>query len=286
MPAFGRGKEGFAMEKIIITAAVTGSRPTKEMNPAVPYTPKEIIKAAVDCYKAGAAIAHIHVRDPKTGRPDFKIELFKEVLEGIRKRCDMLVNLTTSGLFLEGPDVISRRFQPIYLKPEICSLDVGSMNFQDKVFINPPQWSEMAAMRMKQNGVKPEIEVFDIGHISQTIGLIQKGLIVEPPYFQLCMGIKWGIEATDKNLLFMLDKLPIGAIWSVLGVGKAQFPMINLAICLGGHIRVGFEDNIYLEKGVLAKSNAEIVETVVNSAKSLGREPATSDEARQILELR
>ena len=265
-------------KKIIITVAVTGSRPTKEMNPAVPYTPKEIVAAAVECHKAGAAITHIHVRDPKTGRPDFKIELFKEVLEGIRERCDMMVNLTTSGLFLGGPNVISQRLQPVYLKPDMCSLDLGSINFRDRVFINPPEWAEAAAKCMRDNGVKP-----DVGHIYQAGNLIQKGLIDDPPHFQLCMGIKWGIEASPENLLFMKSKLPPDALWSVLGVGKAQLPMITMAILLGGNVRVGFEDNIYFKKGVLASSNAQMVEMAADWAERLERQVATSAEARRIL---
>lgn len=273
-------------KKVIITAAVTGSRPTKEMNPAVPYSPKEIIEAAVDSYKAGAAIAHIHVRDPKTGKPEFKIELFQEVLDGIRDRCNMIVNLTTSGLFLKGADVITPRLQPIYLKPDICSFDIGSLNFQDRVFINPPKWGETAAKCMKENGVKPEIEVFDVGHIYQALNLIQEGLIEDPPYFQLCMGVKWGMEASAENLLFMKNKLPSRAIWSVLGVGAAQFPMISLSMLLGGNARVGFEDNLYLRKGVLASSNAQMVEMAVNLAEHLGYQVATPDEARQILSIK
>jgi len=269
--------------KIIITAALTGSRPTKKMNPAVPYSPQEIVEAAVECYRAGAAITHIHVRDPKTGQPDFKIELFKEVLEGIRQRCSIIVNLTTSGLFLDGTDFISQRLQPVYLKPDICSFDLGSLNFQDRVFINPPEWAEAAAKCMKENGVKPEIEVFDVGHIYQAHHLIQKGLIDDPPYFQLCMGVKWGIEASPENLLFMKNKLPSNAIWSVLGVGGAQLSMITMAMLLGGNVRVGFEDNIYLKKGVLASSNAQMVEMAVDLAERLGFQVATPDEARQIL---
>ena len=270
-------------KKIIITVAVAGSRPTKEMNPAVPYTPKEIADAAVECHKAGAAIAHIHVRDPKTGRPDFKVELFREVLEGIRKRCDMMVNLTTSGLFLKGPDVISQRLQPVHLKPDLCSLDLGSINFRDRVFINPPEWAEAAARTMQQNGVKPELEVFDVGHIYQARDLIQRGLIDDPPYFQLCMGVMWGMEASAENLLFMKAKLPPDALWSVLGVGKAQLPMITMAMLLGGNVRVGFEDNLYLKKGVLASSNAQMVEMAADLAERLGRQVATPGEARRIL---
>lgn len=284
-------------KKIIITAAVTGSRPTKEMNPAVPYTPKEIIESAVECHKAGAAIAHIHVRHPRTGKPDCRIELFREVLEGIRERCDMVVNLTTSGLFIKGRDetsVISKRLLPASLHPEVCSLDVGSVNFADTAFINPPQWLEAAAKYMEEQGIKPELEVFDTGHIWQAADFIEKEkkkekekrLIAEPYLFQLCMGVRHGIRASEKHLLFMKDELPADAIWSVLGIGQYQLPMISLAMELGGHVRVGFEDNIYLGKGVLAKSNAEFVEMAVKLAMSKGREPATPTEARTILGLR
>jgi 3-keto-5-aminohexanoate cleavage enzyme len=270
-------------KKIMITAAVTGSNPTKEMNPAVPYTPEEIVAEAIECYKAGAAIAHIHVRDPKTGKPDFKVELFQQVLDGIRDKCDMIVNLTTSGLFVEGPDIISRRLEPIYLKPDLCSLDLGSVNFRNQVFVNPPQWGESAARSMKENGVKPEIEVFDAGHIYQAHDLIERGLIKDPPYFQLCMGVKWGIKASAENLLFMRNILPPNATWSVLGVGPTQLPMIVLGIILGAHIRVGFEDNIYLRKGVLAKNNAQFVEMATDLAERLGRQVASASEARKIL---
>jgi 3-keto-5-aminohexanoate cleavage enzyme len=270
-------------KKTIITAALVGSRPTKEMNPAVPYAPEEIVKSAVECYKAGASIVHIHVRDPKTGKPDFKVELFKAVLEGIRSQCNLLVNLTTSALFLTGPDVIEQRLQTVHLKPDIASFDLGSMNFQDRAFINPPKFSEAATKCMRENGVKPEIEVFDVGQIYQAIDLIQRGLINDPPYFQLCMGTKWGIEASPENLLFMKSKLPSKAVWSVLGVGRFQLPMITMAILLGGHVRVGFEDNIYLKERVLAASNAQMVEMAADMVVRLGREVATPDEARRIL---
>jgi 3-keto-5-aminohexanoate cleavage enzyme len=270
-------------KKVIITAALVGSRPTKKMNPAVPYTPEEIIESAVECHKAGASIVHIHVRDPITGTPNFKIDLFKEVLDGIRQKCNLIVNLTTSALFLSGDDVISQRLQPIFLKPELCSFDLGSMNFQDRAFVNTPEWAEAGTKCMKENGVKPEIEVFDVGHIYQAVDLIQRGLIEEPPYFQLCMGVKWGIEASAENLIFMKNKLPPQAIWCVLGTGRFQLSMITMALLLGGHVRVGFEDNIYLKEGVLASSNAQMVEMATDLAMHLGRQVATPDEARRIL---
>ncbi|MFW6052332.1 MAG: 3-keto-5-aminohexanoate cleavage protein [Desulfosalsimonas sp.] len=272
------------MEKrIIITAAVTGSSPTKEMNPALPYTPEEIADAAIDCHKAGAAIAHIHVRDPETGEPAFETGLFRRVTERIREHCDMLVNLTTSGLRLTGPNVTEKRLEPVYLKPDMCSLDLGSVNFRDRVFYNPPQWAEQAARTMQQEGVKPEIEAFEPGHIEQAKDLIERGLIDPPACFQLCMGVRWGIDASSESLMFMKSRLPEGVKWSVLGIGAAQLPMITMGILLGGNIRVGFEDNIYLKKGVPARDNAQMVEVAAELAERLGRQVATPAEARQML---
>ena len=273
------------MDKVIITAAIVGSQPTKERNPAVPYIPEEIAQSAIECHRAGAAIAHIHVRDPVTGKPASEIELFREVLDRIRSECDMIVNLTTSGYDISGPDVIERRLQPVTLRPDICSFDIGSVNFRHRTFVNPPEWGRIAAERMRAYGVKPEIEVFDVGHVYQTKAWIKEGLLDDPPYIQVCMGVKWGIDGTPENLLFMKSKLPPNAHWSVLGVGRAQLPMITLGILLGGHIRVGFEDNVYLSKGVLAKSNAEFVQMAVNLVGQLQREPATASEARKILGL-
>jgi len=275
--------------KVMITVAVSGSRPTKEMNPAVPYTPSEIIDAALESYKAGAAIVHVHVRDPKTGVPVYRAELYKEVLEGIRRKCDMIVNLTTSGLFLAGEkeeEGIARRLQPVLLKPELCSFDLGSMNFHDRVFVNPPNWAEAATRCMRENGVKPEIEVFDVGHIYQALDLIKRKLIDPPPYFQLCMGVRWGMEATPENLVFMKSKLPSEAVWSALGVARAQLPMITMAALMGGNVRVGFEDNLFLKQGVLAASNAQLVEMAKDMVERLGYEVAKPGEARRILGLK
>lgn len=271
------------MDKLIITAALTGSRPTKGMNQAVPYSPAEIAAAALECWQAGAAIVHIHVRDPQTGAPSSDLALFREVTERVRVESDLLVNLTTSGLNITGPDAANRRLEPVSLAPDLCSLDVGSVNFRDRLFANPPDWVEQAAATMQSAKVKPEIEVFDIGHVHQARRLIDDGLIEAPPYFQLCMGIDWGIPATAENLLVMQRQLPAGAIWSVLGVGRSQLPMITLGILLGGHIRVGFEDNLYLRKGVLARSNAEFVEQAATLARHLQREIATPAEARALL---
>lgn len=273
------------MERLIITAAVVGSGPTKRMNQAVPYTPVEIAVEAVNCWRAGAAVAHIHVRHPQSGAPSMDVDLFQEVVSQIRTECDMLINLTTSGLDLQGEDVIEQRLAPVTLTPDLCTLDIGSVNFYERVFVNPPAWGVLAAERMRAVGVKPEIEVFDTGHIAQARSLIDDGLIETPPYFQLCMGVGWGIKATPEHLRFMHSQLPPGAIWSVLGIGQAQLPMNRMGIQLGGHVRVGFEDNLYLEKGVLAKSNAQFVERIVSLAGEMGRQVASPVEARHILGL-
>ena len=271
------------MAKRIISVAVVGSHPTKKMNPAVPYSPKEIAAAAVASRAAGAAIVHIHVREPETGIPTSRVELFAEVVDRIRQQSDILINLTTSGLNIPGKNVIEERLQPVELKPEICSLDVGSMNFGERVFLNPPDWGRAAALRMREAGVKPEIEVFDAGHVRQARALIDEGLFAPPPWVQLCMGAGWGIEATPENLLFMKGLLPVGVPWSVLGVGRAQLPMIAMGIVLGGHIRVGFEDNIYLRRGLLLNSNAQMVELAASLVEQLQHQVATPAEAREIL---
>jgi len=271
------------MRKTIITAAVVGSNPTKEMNPAVPYTPKEIAESAIESCRAGAAIAHIHVRDPETGKPDSSIELFREVSDRIRQACDVVINLTTSGYNVTGDNVIEKRLEPVMLHPEICSLDIGSVNFVNASFVNSPEWGRAAAARMREQGVKPEIEAFDAGHMRQAVAWVEEGLFDDAPYFQLCMGVGWGIPATPENLLLMKGFVPPNCPWSVLGVGRHQLPMIAMGILLDGHIRVGFEDNIYLRKGVLAKSNAQMVEMAVSLVETLQHEVATPDDARRIL---
>jgi 3-keto-5-aminohexanoate cleavage enzyme len=186
-------------------------------------------------------------------------------------------------LNIAGDDVVERRLQPVSLGPDICSLDVGSLNFRDRLFANPPDFGEEAARRMLAAGVKPELEVFDVGHMDQARELIERGLIASPAYFQLCMGVQWGIAATPENLLFMRSKLPPGCQWSVLGIGRNQLPMITLGMVLGGHVRVGFEDNVYLSKGVLAPSNAALVEQAVELARVMQREVASPAEARALL---
>lgn len=275
------------MEKLIITAAVCGSAPMKTQNPSVPYKPAEIAEEALRSWRAGASVAHIHVRDPETGQPAFSRELFSEVVDRIRADSDMLVNLTTSGFNITGPDVGRQRLMPVELHPDLCSLDVGSLNFRNgRIFENPPAWVELAAKTMKEAGVKPEMEVFDMGHIRQAKDLVSRGLVEDPPYFQICLGIPWGIDGTLDSLLEMRRRLPKSAQWSALGVGPLQLPLTTHALLMGGHVRVGFEDNLYIERGVKADSNARFVERAVQLAGLLQREVASPGEARGILRLR
>ena len=271
------------MDKLIITAALCGSVATREQNPHVPYSPKEISQEALRCWRAGASIVHVHVRNPETGVPAFERSLFAEVTEQIRNESDLLINLTTSGFNIQGENIGEIRLMPLELSPDLCSLDVGSLNFRGRVFINPSDWVETAALRMLQAGVKPEMEVFDLGHIRQARNLVEKKMLSDPPYFQLCLGVPWGVSGDVECLMDMKKRLPPGCQWSALCVGKDQLPITTHAMLLGGHVRVGFEDNLYLKKGALADSNARFVERTVEIAKILQREVASCREARQIL---
>lgn len=274
------------MDKLIITAAVVGSVATRKENPHIPYSPEEIADEIIRSCETGASIAHIHVRDPKTGAPAFKLDYFREVRDRVRSRCKILLNFTTSALNLEGSNIVEQRLEPTILDPELCTLDVASVNLHSRVFINPPEWAPYGAEVMRERGVKPELECFDTGHVRVAMNLVNNGL-VDPPYlFQICLGVGWGIDANSKNLIFMAELLPSkDVVWTAMGVGRDEFPVATMSIINGGHVRVGFEDNIYLSKGVLATSNAELVDKVVRLAKELGREVAEPDDTRRILKI-
>jgi 3-keto-5-aminohexanoate cleavage enzyme len=275
------------MEKLIITAAVAGSAPTKKDNPNIPYSPEEIADEIVRSYEAGASIVHVHVRDPKTGRPSFELEYFREVRDRVRARCDILLNFTTSALNLIGENVMEMRMGPTTLGPDICPLDIGSMNFRGRLFINPPEWGPYCAKIARERNVKLELECFEPGHINQCIDLINQGLLDPPYFFQICLGVKGGMDASTKNFLFMVDLLPAkDVVWTVFGLGRAQFPMAVLSILNGGNVRVGLEDNVYVSKGVLAKSNAELVDKAVRLATELGRDIARPDDVRKMLNIK
>ena len=273
------------MEKVIITAAITGSRIMRETAPYIPITPEEIVQSAVECWDAGASIVHIHVRDPETGLGTQDMGLFRQVVEPLRERTDLVLCLTTSGI--PGRNLpIEERLGPLDLEPELASLDAGSINLGESVFINSREFLEAAANGMKEKGVKPELEIFDVGMMVTCLRMRDQGFLQEPLHFQFVLGTPWGSPATPKAFLHMWDYLPEDATWSTIGIGKGHLPMAMMALIMGGHIRVGMEDNIYYQKGVLAKTNAQFVERMVRIAGEYGREVATPGEAREILGLR
>ena len=268
------------MGKVIITVGIVGTRPTKEMTPAVPYTPKEIAEASIDCCKAGAASVHIHVRDPQTGSPVIKspeqrMELQREIMDRIREKCNMIINLSTGSVGLSGPNINEQRFQAVALRPEICSLHVD------------PEFTEIGARKMLEYGVKPELETFTVNHVKMAADFMKDGRLQKAATFQFNMGTPKGDSATPENLLVMKKELPEDALWSTMVMDRAQqLPLIAMGMVLGGHVRVGFEDNIYLKEGVVAKSNAQLVEGAVNLVHQIQYEVATPDEARDILGLK
>ncbi|HHV47180.1 MAG TPA: 3-keto-5-aminohexanoate cleavage protein [Tissierellia bacterium] len=270
------------MDKLIITAAICGAEVTKENNPNVPYTVEEIGREAESAYRAGASIIHLHVRYDD-GTPTQDKERFRLCMEEIRRRCpDVIIQPSTGGAVGMSND---ERLQPIELLPEMATLDCGTLNFGgDEIFVNTENTIKYFGQKMIEKGIKPEIEVFDKGMIDYAIKFAKQGYILKPMHFDFVMGVQ--IAATARDLAFMVDSLPEGSTWTVAGVGRHQFQMAALGIVMGGHVRVGFEDNVYISKGVLAKSNGELVEKVVRLAKELGREIATPDEARQILGLK
>jgi uncharacterized protein (DUF849 family) len=289
------------MDKLIVTVAIIGAITTREKTPHPPMTPQEIADSAIEAGRAGASVCHIHVRDPITHQPSMKFEHYKEVFDRIRDKCDMIINLSTGSggrLFyrpksdgylwdtsgLKSPE--ERVEHVVKLKPELCSLDIGSLNFGPYAFINLVSMVEQMAKMIREAGTKPELEVFDIGHIRIGHHLIRQGLIPDPPLFQLCLGIPWGIEATTENMVYMRNNLPPNCLWYAFAIGPQHFPMAAASIINGGHARVGFEDNLYIKKGVMAKSNAEMVKKAVEIATLFDREVATPQEARQILRLK
>ena len=268
------------MDKLIITAALVGAEVTREDTPHLPVTPEEIGQAAAEAREAGASIAHIHVRDAD-GKPSQDRELYRRAIEEIRKRCDIIIQVSTGGAVGMTAE---ERLQPVALRPEMATLTTGTVNFGDGVFLNPPQEIEHFAKVMQEYGVRPEFEIFDVGMIRNALSLVKKGLVTGHLHFDFVMGVPGGIPATAENLLHLLRQLPEGATWTVAGVGRAQLPMAVLGIVLGGHVRVGLEDNIWYRKGQLA-TNAQLVARVVRIAREMDRDIATPDEARRLLGL-
>jgi len=298
-------------EKAVITAAITGSIHTPTMSPYLPITPKEIADEAVRAYEAGAAVCHVHARNPETGMPVPDVNLMKEIITSIKSRCDIVICITTGG----GLGMtVEQRVAPVTLyKPELASFNAGSINFalfpviprykewkfewekmylgmsEDFIFPNTFKSMREYCAIFKEHGTKPEFEIYDAGMVNNVAFMIEAGYVQKPVYIQFVMGVLGGITPSSENLLFLVDyarKLIGDFEFSVCVAGRAQFPICTQSLLIGGNVRVGLEDNLYLEKGQMAKSNAEQVAKIARIAKELGIEPATPDEARKILGLK
>lgn len=272
------------MEKLIISACICGAEVTKEQNPNVPYTVEEIVREAKSAYDAGAALIHLHVRWDD-GTPTQSRERFQECVDAIRKECpDVIIQPSTGGA-VGMTDLERLESTDITPTPEMATLDCGTCNFGgDEIFTNTDTTIANFAKIMKEKGIKPELEVFDKGMIDTALKVAdRKGLLVHPLHFDFVLGVQ--MTATIRDLVFMAESIPAGSTWTATGLGKNAWHIAAATISLGGHVRVGFEDNLYMEKGVLAESNGQMVAKAVEIAKLLGREIATPDEARAILSL-
>ncbi len=269
------------MQKLIITAALTGAEVTREQQPALPVTPQEIAAAAEECAKAGASIVHLHAREAD-GTPTQDRETYRRIIAAIRERCDVIVQVSTGGAV---GMTSAERLAPVTLAPEMATLSMGTVNFGDDVFMNHPADMETFLHAMQQHGVKPEFEIFDTGMITTLNRWLKKGLLQGPQHVDFVLGIPGGMAGTPQALLYMVEQLPPAATWTVAGIGSAQLPLGTLAILLGGHVRVGFEDNVYYRKGELASSNAQLVSRIARISEELNRPVATPAQARAILGL-
>lgn len=270
-------------DKLILSAALTGSSTTTARNPALPVTVEQIAEAAIACWNAGASIVHLHVRDENERMVCDPVR-FARAVELIKASgCDVIINLSTSG----GPGNFddAHRLEPLALRPEIASFDCGSLNFGRSVFINSPTFLDSLSAAMNEHGVLPEIECFDTGHVTSALALVSEGKLTPPLWFQMVLGVRGGAAGEVRNLVHMVDMLPPGALWSCCGIGRAQLPLNLATIAMGGHVRTGLEDNIYYHKGVPAESNAQLVERVVRIAAEVGRPIATPAETRELLGL-
>lgn len=268
--------------KRVITAALCGSWATKDLNPAVPYTAEEIAKDAYECWKAGAAIVHIHVRNDD-GTPSTDYKLYKAAVDRIReyKDCDVCINITSSGSVGFGDE---ERIYPLQnLLPELASYDAGTLNWQHRtIFENSPAFLEKLGYALQESNVKPEIEIFDAGMIYNAIYYMKTGVLKAPCHFQLVLGCAGGMTNTVENLVFLKNLIPEGSTWAGCGISSGHLPIMSATIAMGGHLRVGLEDNVYYSKGILAESNAQLVSRAKQMLEINGLEAATPDEAREI----
>ena len=290
--------------EVIVTCAVTGAGDTVGKHPAIPVTPRQIADAAIEATKAGASVVHCHVRDPKTGKGSRDPALYRALVDHIRSSgVDVVINLTagmggdlqvgageTPMAFGEGTDLVGALTRLIHVEellPEICTLDCGTLNFGDGdfIYVSTPNQLRAGARRIQQLGVRAELEVFDTGHLWFAKQLLAEGLLDAPPLFQLCLGIPWGAPADTTTMKAMVDNLPPGAVWAGFGIGRMQMPMVAQAVLLGGNVRVGLEDNLWLDKGVPA-SNGALVERAIELITHMGARPLTPAETRSKLGLK
>ena len=289
-------------DKVIITCAITGNIVKPEQHPALPVTPAQIADASLEAAEAGAAVVHIHVRDPATGKPSMELGHYREVMERIRAHNrELVINLTTGpgGRFIPSEDdprvaapgstlvAPEKRVEHIVaLKPDICTLDLNTMNSGGDVVINTPRNVARMARIIRAAGVKPEIEIFDSGDLRLAHDLIRDGVLEGPGLFSFVLGVNYGFGADHATMLYARNMLPPGATWTGFGIGRHEFPMVALAYLYGGHVRVGFEDNLFLSKGVLAPNNAALVLRARQIIESIGGAVASAAEARALLGLR
>ncbi len=269
------------MKPLIITAALVGGELTRKQTTYLPLTPDEIAREAEACVEAGASVIHLHARDAK-GRPTNDPKVFKVIVQRIRRLCDPapLIQVSTGGTV---GDSFASRLKPLQAGPNMASLNAGSVNFGDGVFANPRPFIEKLAKEILKRKIKPEIESYDLSHLETACELVEQSRIAKPAHFQFVMGMKGGLAATEDNLKLLVSRLPPSSTWTVAGIGRHEFPMAELAIKMGGHVRVGLEDNIYLEKGILAKGSRELVQKAVALGKRYGRPPASIEETRRLL---
>jgi len=269
------------VSKLIITAALTGAEVSRQQQPNLPITPEEIGQAAQEAYEAGASIVHVHARQAD-GSPTQDRTIYAEIQNIVTSKCPVIFQPSTGGATWHTAE---ERLQPVELNPEMATLSTGSCNFGEDIFSNPQDFYVKAARMMQERGVKPEFEVFEAGMIDNALRLVRDGVVKPPLHFNFVLGVPGAMGGSVRNLSFLVDSIPQGATWTVSGIGRHETPLAMAAIAMGGHVRVGFEDNIYFYKGELAMSNAQLVARIARIAKELGREVATPDEAREILGL-
>ena len=268
---------------VIITCAITGAETSRDKQPNLPITPDEQAVAASDAVKAGASVIHLHVRE-NDGKPTQSLERFEQSISAIRKKAPgVIIQISTGGAIGE---TIENRAKPLSLKPEMASLNLGTMNFGDDVFMNHPRDIVGLAAKMQQYGVMPELEIYEAGMVESGLRLLKQGILRAPLHFQFVLGVPGGMSGDPKNLMHLISLMPEGVHWGVAGIGRFQLPLAVQALVLGGHVRVGLEDNIYYRKGEVAQSNAQLVERISRIAREIDRPVATPAQAREILGLK